>query len=265
MVRCTIRNVFFLTMFFIAPLCCFALEKPGESLAQVGITAHPGDKINLELPFTDSSGRSVTLEYYVNPEQALIIVPAYYSCPRLCGLTLDGTVKLVNSLGLTLGTDYQILTVSFNKAETSEDAREKEELYRSRVKAEGANPEAWHFLTGSEESIKSLMGQIGFIFQPDGKEFSHTSAIYLVTPDGTLSQYFTGIEFPVFDTRLAMVEASQGHVGSLLDQVLLFCFRFDPTKGKYTWVAVSTMRVGGAFTLLLLGGLITGLVIRERK
>ena len=244
---------------------CLALEKPQEGLAGVGITGHPGDTVDLSLPFTNAAGTSVQLKDYVQPNKALIIVPAYYSCPRLCGLTLDGTLALINSLSLSLGKDYQVLTVSFNKEESWKDALKKERLYRSRITAEGADPAAWNFLVGTEESISSLMGQLGFLYKKDGDEFAHTSAIFLITPEGTLSQYFAGIKFPRFDTRLALVEASEGHVGSLLDQVLLFCFRFDPTKGKYTWVALGTMRAGGLLTVLLLGGLITGLVMRDRK
>jgi len=241
------------TAFFIIPV--FALEKPKEKLEGVGLATERGDSVDLSLTFTDSDGTTKTLGELVAGTKPIILIPAYYSCPRLCGLLLKGVSELLNKIDLTLGEDFRVVTVSFNTREGAADAHRAQETWRSRFKGKG-DPLAWHFLVGDSKNVDPLMEQIGFRYLPDGKEFAHTAVIMLLTPSGEISQYFTGISFPTWDVRLALVEASKGEIGTAFDQVLLYCFRFDPTKGKYTWFAFNVVRAGGAITLILLAGLI---------
>ncbi len=248
----------------LSPGALSALEKPGEELQDVGLATELGAQVDSSLTFTNSSGKKVTLGELVSADRPTVIVPAYYDCPMLCGLLLNGLTKLLNKVeDLKLGSDYQVITVSFDHTETPELAAEKKELFTGKFTGQGDAKHGWHFLVGSEENVKALMDQIGFYFKEDKDEFAHTAVIMILTPGFKISQYFTGINFPAWDFKLALVEASQGSIGSAIDHVLLYCFRFDPTKGKYTWVATGVMRIGGAITLILLGLLI--FVLRRRE
>jgi len=252
-----------LCLICVSPL--LAIEKPGEDLKEVGLLTNPGDQIDPELSFQDSFGNEVTLNDYLGSGHPLIVVPSFYNCPRLCGLVLNGLTELLNKLDLEMGQDYQVVVVSFDSTETPEHATKIREKYLSMFNGKGDPATGWHYLVGNEDSVSQLMGQLGFKYVPDGDDFAHAAAIMLLTPEGKISQYFTGISFPDWDVRLALVEASKGAIGSALDQVMLFCFRFDPTKGRYTWFAMNVMRAGGSLTLLLLGGLMFILWRRERK
>ena len=148
--------------------------------------------------------------------------------------------------------------------DTFESAEEKRRQYVTGLKLKDKAKSGWHFLVGEPENVNKLMNQIGFHYIEDKGEFAHSAAIMLLTHDGEISQYFTGIDFRPFDVKLALVEASKGKVGSIIDHVLLFCFRFDPTKGRYTWAAFNIMRLGGILTFLCLGALIFRLWRRER-
>jgi len=252
---------------FLFFVCCgssFGLENPGEGLKEVGLSTELGKSVDLDLVFTDSSGKELALRDLVIKDRPTVIVPAYYECPRLCGLLLSGVRDLLNDLKLKLAEDYQVLTVSFNPKESSGDASKRARVYRESFTGKGDVSSGWRFLVGKEAQIKALMNQIGFNYRKDGKDYAHTAAIIVLTPKGNISQYFTGINFSAWDLKLALVEASRGYIGSAFDHVLLFCFRFDPTKGKYTWFAFNMLRAGGAFTLLFLGLLMYVLWRKER-
>ncbi len=244
----------------------FAIEKPGEQLPDLSLKTELGAPVDLSLTFTDSTGEKAALSDFVLSGKPNIIVPAYYNCPRLCGLLLSGMVDLFNELELKIGKDFNVLTVSFNPKEGSELAAKRKSQYLEKLRShQDAAASGWHFLSGSKENIDLLMQQIGFPFLEDKGEYAHTAAFMILTPDGRISQYFGNIKFRAFDTKLALVEASDGGIGSALDHVLLFCFRFDPLKGKYTWAAFGVMRTGGVLTLLLLGGRIFRLWRKERQ
>ena len=242
-----------------------ALEKPGENLKDVGLTTQNGTELDLSLAFVDLDGTSRPLSEYVSSEKPTILIPAYYDCPRLCGLLLDGVSKLLGKLNLTLGDEYRVVTVSFDPSDTPETALEVAEKFRGSLGAEVGDVSEWLFLSGEQQNIVPLMTQLGFQYKEDMGEFAHTAAIFLLTPQGKISQHFAGISFPFRDVRLALVEASSGKIGTLLDQALLYCFRFDPTQGKYTWAAFNVMRAGGSATLLLLVGLIFWLRKGEKE
>ena len=245
----------------------YGLEKPGEELKEVGLTTERGRKITRELTFVDAHGRKAPLSSFLLKHKPNIIIPAYYDCPRLCGLLLEGVRGLIDQdLGLKLGKDYNIVTVSFDPSDTSEQAlREHQRFTEGWSEKKLGNPKKWHFLTGKEGQINDLMMELGFHYQEDKGEFAHTAAIFALTPQGEISQYFADVRFSAKDVRLALVEAGRGSIGNIIDQALLFCFRFDPTKGKYTWAAFNMMRAGGGLTLCFLLGLFFWLRKKERN
>jgi protein SCO1/2 len=167
-------------------------------------------------------------------------------------------------MNLVLGEDYRVITVSFNPKDDAEDARRTADRFRKKLLPSVGNKSGWIFLSGDQQNIVPLMKDLGFLYKEDKGEFAHTAAIFVLTPSGVISQHFTGISFPFRDVRLALVEASQGKVGTLLDQALLFCFRFDPSQGKYTWAAFNVVRAGAVITLLLIIGLFFSLRRREK-
>ncbi len=255
------RILFVFLIFF--PVTLLSVEKPQDELITVGITTVLGTKISSELIFTNSNGKEIALQELLNDQKPLIIVPAYYNCPRLCGLVMDGVADLISEVDLELGKDYRVATVSFSPEEEFDLAKAKKAFFKRKLPKQ--NISGWNFLVGKEGNISKLMNQLGFKFKKDGKDFSHSAAIFLISPNAKLSQYFTGIQFSPWDLKLALIEASQGGIGSLIDQVVLYCYRFDPTKGKYTPFAFNIMRLGGTITLLFLGGLIIQLMRRDKK
>lgn len=235
----------------IAPLkLALALEKPAEELVEAGLALKQGDKVNLDLVFTDSNGQRVRLGDLFAPRRPVVLIPAYYHCPRLCGLVLDGAVKLLNELEFTLGEHYQVVTLSFDSTEKPELADKTAGKYRSKFKTPVDAERGWHFLVGEPGPIRELMESVGFRYREDKGEFAHSAALILLTPKGEISQYFTGVSYSPSDFRLALVDASNGAIGSILDQVFLFCFRYDHLQGKYTWAVFNVVRAVGFATLL---------------
>lgn len=228
-----------------------ATENPAAVPQEANVTTQLGAEIDLGLVFTDSNGETRQLRDFVSPNRPFIITPVYFKCPRLCGLVFDAFVGLVNSVDLNIGEHFDVLSISFNSAEGATDGKRRADkylnLYRDPIKAGSG----WKFLTGSEQNVSALMQKIGFHYKQDGGEFSHSVAIMVMTPGGKVSQYFTDINFPERDVRLSLIEASEGKIGTALDHFLLFCFRFDPTKGKYTWAAWNFMRLGVGLCFIL--------------
>lgn len=234
-----------------------AIEDPKSMVEEkkVGFFSELGKKIDLNVRLTDASGQEKLIRDVINPALPIIVLPVYYECPRLCGLTLNGFLDLVNSIELSLGKEFQVVTVSMDTDESWELARDKSNNVFKEVNRSDFNRESWHFFVGKEEVVKPFLNSVGFKYQKDGQEYAHASGFIVLTPDGEISQYFTGIEFPKWDVRLALIEASKGKIGSALDHILLFCFRFDPTRGKYSWAAYNTVRIGVLISLLLCVGL----------
>ena len=243
----------------------FALEYPETELKQAGLSTALGTQIDLKIELTDSDGSVRTLSQLINPERPAIIIPVYYSCPRMCGLVTHGFATALRSLNLRLGADFDVFTVSFDSNETPKDAAVSAAQFHKEAPDPAAAAAHWHFLVGDQNNIRKLMAELGFHYFRDKDEWAHSPALMLLTPGGQISQYFTGVEFSAPDLRLALIEASQGRIGSLLDHVVLFCFRFDQRMGKYTWTAFNIMRVGGALTLIGLGGLLVYLWRKERS
>lgn len=240
-----------------------ALEKPESELVEAVLDLRQGEKINLDLKFTDSQGSEVRLGDLFKPHRPVVLIPAYYHCPRLCGLVHDGAIKLFNELEFTLGEDYQVITVSFDHKETPELAAKMADKYRSQFKTPDDAARGWSFLVGEAAPVRELMESIGFHYREDKGEFAHTAALILLTPKGEISQYLTGVSYSPDTARLALVDASNGAIGSVLDQVYLFCFRYDHIQGKYTWAVFNIVRAVGAITLI--GMLILFYRLRRRE
>jgi protein SCO1 len=239
---------------FVSP--AIAVENPGKALEDVGIdTSKRGTRVDLDLPFVNAEGQKKTLREFALAGKPVLLTPVYYHCPRLCGLFLNGFVKLLNELKLRPGTDFQILTVSIDPEEGPELAAKRKKEFVGKLTSDKAYPN-WEFLTGSKENVHALMKQVGFRYMPDGEEFAHTAAFIILTPEGEISQYFTGIDFSAWDAKLAIVDASKGAIGSAIDHILLYCFRFDPTSGKYTWAAFNVMRSGVILSVLAMGAFV---------
>jgi protein SCO1/2 len=232
-------------------------------LRNVGIDQRMGAQLPLDLAFQDDQDRPVTLRRYTGKPIVLALV--YYRCPSLCDMVLNGVVHSLRALKLTAGEDYDVVAISFDPRENSELARDKKASY---VKVYGRNGSAdgFHFLTGREASIKQLADSAGFHYAYDAAsgQYAHPSAMMIVTPEGRLSRYFYGIEYPARDVKLGLIDASGGKIGSAVDQMQLFCFHYDPSTGKYGLLIMKVLRLGGILTLVLLGGGVLAMVRKGR-
>ena len=227
-------------------------DMPGP-LKEVRFDQHLGRELPLDAPFVDEHGEAVTLGDYFG-ERPVVLAFVYYQCPMLCTLTMNGLAASLDVVDLEIGRELDVVAVSFDPGEGPAEARVTEEATLRRY----GRPETaagWHFLTGGEAAIARLTEAAGFSYTylPESDEYAHTSGIVIVTPEGKISQYFFGVEYPPKDVRLALVEASSGAIGSVVDQLLLYCFRFDPQQGKYTAATMRILRlVGGVFVVALI-------------
>jgi protein SCO1/2 len=220
----------------------------------VGITDRRGEAVPLDLEFTDDTGRTVRLAEYFEPGKPVILTLNYYRCPMLCNLILNGLVDGLNGLDWSVGEEFTLLTVSFDPTEKSELAEVKKRAYLTQYTRPSAR-DGWHFLVGSAESVDALTEAVGYGLRYDEKtgEYAHPSTIIFLTPKGVISLYMDDVMYEPRDLRLALVEASQGAIGSPLDQIALFvCFQYDPESNSYQPVAWKIMRSGGLLTLLTL-------------
>jgi protein SCO1/2 len=263
--QCTFIHVYSrLILFFVFAAAALAQTQSAArpaALRNVGIDQKMGAQLPLDLPFTDESGRPVTLRQYFGKPVILALV--YYQCPSLCNMVLNGVLRSVKGLKFTAGDEYEIVAVSFDPHETPELAANKKQTYIKGYNHEGSEA-GWHFLTGPEASSKSLADAVGFHYAYDAatNQYAHGSAIMLVTPEGKVSRYFYGIDYPARDVRLGLVEASNGHIGTPIDQVMLYCYHYDPATGKYGLIIMNALRIGGLATL---GSLLTFMIVMFRR
>ena len=233
----------------------FADEKI-DALEGVGITEHLDERIPLELTFVDEDGNVIVLGQYFNNDKPIILTLNYYKCPMLCSLTLNGLTAGLEEMEWTLGDEFEIVTLSINPDEKAQLAKKNQEGYLGHYDREGAE-EGWHFLTGEQKNITKLADALGFgyVFDSNTGEFHHTASIVFITPDGRISKYMNDVQFRGQDLRFALIEASEGKIGTTLDKLLLFnCFQYDPDSNSYTPVAWKLMRTGGVLMLVVLGG-----------
>lgn len=237
-----------------------------DELKDVGITERLNEQIPLDLPFRDETGREVRLRDYFAPGKPVILQLGYYGCPMLCGLVSKGLVESLKQLNLTMGTDFNVLMVTIDPNESHELAAAKKQAslveFGRAVDAGG-----WHFLTGPAESIKALTEAVGFRYKwvERASQFSHPAVIIICTPDGRVSRYLYGIQYPAREMRLSLVEASQGRIGTTGDRILLTCLQYDPSTGRYALSAIMLMRAAGAVTVIVLAVALWLLFRRERR
>jgi len=231
------------------------VESTGKpaALQGVGIDQHLNEKVPLDLTFRDDAGQTVKLGDYFG-KKPVILALVYYECPMLCTLTLNGLVGALKSLTFDAGNQFNVVVVSFNPNETPQLAAEKKKNYLERY-GRPATAQGWHFLTGDEASIHRLAEAVGFHYRylPEQKQYAHATGITLLTPQGNISRYFFGVDFSPRDIRLGLVEASNNKIGTPVDQVLLYCYHYDPATGTYAAAAMNMVRLGGAVTVLVLG------------
>ena len=232
----------------------------------VGLVERLGGKVPQDLAFTDDTGRAVTLgQYFGQDEKPVVLMLVYYNCPMLCNLLLDGFTKAAKEIPGTPGEDYTVVTVSFNPAESTEQAQRQK---RRNVAALG-RPQAaqgWHFLTGSQQRILALAGAVGFKYRWDerSQQYAHPAALIFASPEGTITRYLPGLQYNPRDLRLALNEASDGKVGTVLDSFLMLCYQYDPNTGSYAPVAARIMKVGGGLFVLAFALVVALLWRRDR-
>jgi protein SCO1/2 len=232
------------------------LEVKPAYLNDVGITQNLGAQVPLDLTFHDETGKAVKLgQYFDGNKKPVILSLVYYKCPQLCTLVLNDLNRGMNGLStMSAGDDYQVVTVSFDPREGPEEATDKKETYMASYRRPHA-AEGWHFLTGDEASIKALTTAVGFKYKYDAKygQYIHPSGLMVLTPKGVVSRYFFGIDYDLKDLRLSLEEASSNKVGSLTDRLLLYCFHYDPSSGKYSLQVTRIMQLGAVLTMGALG------------
>jgi protein SCO1/2 len=232
------------------------------ALRNVGFEPELNEQMPLDLAFRDETGKSVMLRDYFG-RKPVVLAFVYYSCPMLCDQVQQGVVGSLRMISFNPGRDYDVVFVSFDPSETPEMAASKKKLdikhfHRPETEA------GWHFLVGSKESIAAVTKAANFRYSFDTKSntFAHASGVMLLTPDGRISRYFYGVEYPGRDMRLGLVDASAGKIGSPVDHVLLFCFHYDPSTATYSASILKLVRLGGVLTIM---GLVTGFVFFRRK
>ncbi len=246
-----------------APAVTDAATRP-PALREVGIDQRLGEQVPLDLAFRDETGQPVTLRDFVH-DKPVVLTLVYYECPMLCTLVLNGLVRAMNVLAFDAGKEFEIVTVSFDPHDRPELARKKKATYLDEYRRAGAAG-GWHFLTGDQPEIERLARAVGYryTYLPEEKQFAHAAAIMVLTPDGKLARYFYGVEYSPRDLRLGLVEAADRRIGNPVDQLLLYCYAYDPATGTYGAVAMRLIRLGGVATLLALGGFIVVMRRRER-
>ncbi|MFY9910531.1 MAG: SCO family protein [Candidatus Sulfotelmatobacter sp.] len=239
-------------------------ERP-PLLQNVGIEQHLDSQIPPDLTFVDDTGKTVKLGDYFG-RKPLILNLVYFNCTMLCGEELAGLASAMRLIKFDVGHEFDVITVSFDPRETPAMAAEKKKDYVQRYGRSNAAA-GWHFLTGQADSINALTKAVGFQYQYDPKtnQYAHATAVMVLTPQGHISRYLYGVDFPPKDLRMGLVEASQAKIGNPVDAVLLYCYHYNPATGKYGAVIGNILRLAGAATILLLGGLILTLWRLDRS
>ncbi len=239
-------------------------EPVPADLEGVDVIEHPDAALPLELVFQDERGEPVALGQYFHKDRPVLLVLGYYECPMLCTLVLNGLVDALNDIDWVPGEQFEIVTLSIDPGETPKLAAWKKQNY---LEAYGrpAAAAGWHFLTGRETQIRQLADALGFGYRyvEQRDEYAHPAVLFIATPEGRIARYLYGVSYEPRTLRLSLVEASRGKIGTTLDRVLLYCYHYDSTAGRYAPVAVNIMRAGGAISVALLGGFLAWLWVRD--
>lgn len=258
-----------LTLFVLAisATVCGAITNEAD-VKDIGVDEKLGETIPLDLTFFDEDGHQIILGDLLKDGKPLILSLAYFSCPRLCSLTLKGTLKSINALSnFRLGRDFKVATLSFNPVEKPDIAKKKALEYRGKLRKEQSAENKWLFLTGDQDNISKLTQAVGFRYKKDGEEFAHPTTLIFITPDGRISRYLYGVQFEPKEMKLSLLESSDGKIGSsqVLNKVLLFCYAFDPVGKRYALQALKIVKAGGVVTLISLGMFLTYYWKREKN
>lgn len=220
-----------------------------------------GEQLPLDARFTDESGQRVALGDFFG-EKPVVLAFVYYQCPMLCPLVMNGISSALKVVPFTPGEDFEVVLISFDSRDSAAAANAKKRAHLQHWAVQ-ETADGWHFLTGDEADIRRVTAAAGFTYQWDDvtQQFAHVSGVLVATPDGRLSRYFYGVEYSPKDLRLALVDSGQGQLGSVVDELLLYCFHYDPSSGRYGAAFMNIMRLGGVLTV----GLIAGFIVLMRR
>jgi len=254
------------TIFFLTNLTGQQLRSDDADLQKIDVEEHLGNTIPLDLTFTNAKGESVQLNQYFNQGKPVLLNLAYYECPMLCTLILNGVQTGVQKLAWKPGNEFQMITVSIDPGETWEMAARKKQNYLSSFKTP-VDESGWVFLTGEQTNITSLANALGFryFYDPERDQYAHPAVTFLLSEDGTISRYLYGLEYPENTLRLALLEASDGKIGNTLEKFILTCFHYDPEQKRYVLFAANLMRAGGVVTIGILGIFLGVYWVREKR
>jgi len=225
---------------------------------EIGITEHLGDTIPLDLWFFNENSDTITLGQIIDKPTIMCFV--YFDCPNLCSPLMDGVADVVSKLDLNLGTDYELITISFNTKDTPEKAREKKVNFVQRISKE--NQEHWAYLTGTQENISAITNAIGYKYKPQGLDFAHASAIFVLSPKGVITRYLYGLTFLPFDVKMAVIEAQKGIPRPTINRILEYCFAYNPSSQTYS---LQVTRILGAIIILIALVVFAVLILKKRK
>lgn len=223
-------------------------------------------QVPLDLEFRNSDGRMMTLREAMLDGKPAVLTLVYYECPMLCNLIMNGTLKALQNVPYQIGQDFTVLTVSFDHEETHVLAAAKKENYVEELDHKNADA-GWYFMVGGEENIAQVAESVGFTFeyQPETGEYAHRSAIMILTPEGRVSRYFPGVNYPDRDFRFGLVDASDGKIGSVVDRVFMLCYHYDPTMGQYSLLVNRVVNTACAITVIAVASLMYFLMRREKR
>lgn len=246
----------------VAPI---AAHNQPEIFKNVGIEQKLGTQLPLETTFRDQTGTSVSLQGYLS-EKPAVLVFSYFDCPMLCPLVLEGLVRSLKPLSLGVGRDFDIFVISIDERDGPESAREKQLEIVNRYGRDGSDV-GWHFLTGEKSAIEKVTQSAGFTYAWDeaSKQYVHASGIFILTPQGEIARVLYGIDYTPRDIRLALVEAADGTIGNAIDQLLLYCYHYNPLTGKYGFAIMAALRLAGVSTVLAMATYIVTMLRRERR
>lgn len=259
-----------LTVFYAEQQVASADQPLPTELRGIAIEERLGQAVPLLTPLVDHTGAGVKLGDYFSPKRPVIVVLNYYSCPTLCSLVLNGLLDGMRGLEYLVGQEYQIVSVSIDPRENAALAKSKRAAYLTSLGGERTGKMTdrdWPFLTGTEQNVSAIARAVGFNYRFDAatNQYAHAAGIFVLTPDGRISQTLYGIQFPARDLRLSLVEASQGGIGSPVDRLLLLCYHYDPQTRRYGLTPMAVMRIGGVLTVVVLGMYLLSAWRRERR
>lgn len=252
-------------------ICCVSTyaqqsdDLPKE-LSSTGVDEKLGSSIDLNTHFLDEDGNKVELKSFFNSGKPVVLTMAYFRCPMLCTLVLNSVADVVSKQNFQTGKQFELVTISIDPSEKPDLAKQKKTAYVASVKGQENAPK-WTFLTGEQSQIDLVAKSIGFKYEYDEtiKEYSHPAVVFILTPDGKISRYMCGVVHQPLTFKLALLEAADGKIGTIMDRVMMFCYRYDPSMKGYVLFASRLMKAAGVLFIFVLGGFFITLWRREKR